>query len=394
MSETDTGTGFWRRFSARALTVVGVILIVVTILAGYLRWQVFDQETFETTAEQLIADDVIRDRISDRTAQILLENVDVEQLIADKLPPEQQALAAPLAASFAVGVNRFTEALFARPRVQDLWVATAGQTQQSVEKILDDDLRLVSTVDGQIVLDLRPIVIEVGDKVAIIGKAASVVPGDKAVIKIVDANKLETAQDLTALFKSIAPWIWVVALACFAGAIGLAAGRRRIEIRAISIGLIVAGLLVLVIRALAGRYLVNDVVPREEAKEAAQHAWDIITQLLADGGWSAILLGVVFLAGAIIAGPSRLGRRAREALSPVFESRWLLYGSLAGFLLLLAWWNPIAQTGRLLYMAVFAGLLVAGAEGLRWVVRNESAAAGTGGSLPPPTPPPADVTAG
>jgi hypothetical protein len=383
----SSGPGFGRKFAARTLTVVGVILIVVTILAGYLRWQVFDQETFETTAEQLIADDVIRDRVADRTAEILLENVDVEQLIADKLPEGQQALAGPLAASFAVGASRFTEALYSRPRVQDLWVATASQTQQQVEKILDDDLRLVSTVDGQIVLDLRPIVIEVGDKVAIIGKAASVIPSDKAVIKIVDADKLETAQDLTALFKSIAPWIWVVAFLCFAGAIWLAVGRRRIEIRAIAIGLIVAGFVVLLLRALAGRYLVNDVVPREEGKEAAQHAWDIITQLLADGAWAAILIGVVFLAGVIVAGPSRLGGRAREFLNPVFESRPLMYASLAGFLLLLAWWNPIAQTGRLLYMAVFAGLLVAGAEGLRRVVRGEGAS--TGAPAPPPPPAPA-----
>jgi hypothetical protein len=393
MSEAATGPGFWRRFSARALTIVGVILVVVTILAGYLRWQVFDQKTFETTAEQLIADDVIRNRVADRTAEVLLDNVDVEQLIADKLPPDQQALAAPLAASFAVGASRFTEALYARPRFQDLWVAAASETQQQVEKILDDDRRLLKTVDGKLVLDLRPIVIQVGDQVAIIGRAASVIPPDRAVIKIVDADKLETAQDATALFKSIAPWIWVVALACFALAIWLAAGRRRIEIRAIAIGLIVAGFVVLIIRALAGRYLVNDVVPREEGKQAAQHAWDIITQLLADGAWSAILLGVVFLAGVIIAGPSRLGRRARDVLSPVFENRWLLYASLAGFLLLLAWWNPIAQTGRLLYMAVFAGLLVAGAEGLLHVVHREAAAEGTAKPPPPPTPP-ADATAG
>jgi len=391
MSQATSGVGFWRRLAARTLTVIGALLIVVTIFAGYLRWQLFDQKTFETTAEQLIADDTIRNRVADRTTEILLENVNVEQLIADKLPEGQQQLAAPLAASFSVGANRFVEALYARPRFQDLWVTAAGQTQKQFERVLDDDLRLVKTVDGKLVLDLRPIVIEVGDKVAIIGKAATAVGEDKAVIKIVDADKLEAAQDATALFKSIAPWIWVVALACFALAIWLAAGRRRIEIRAIAVGLIVAGFVVLVMRALTGRYLVNDLVPHEEGKPAAQDAWNIITQLLADGAWSAILIGVVFLVGVIIAGPSRIGSRARDLLSPVFEKRLYMYAILAGFLLLLAWWNPIAQTGRLLYMAVFAGLLVAGAEGLRYVVRSEGAAERTPGPPPSPTPP-ADAT--
>jgi hypothetical protein len=45
-----------------------------------------------------------------------------------------------------------------------------------------------------------------------------------------------------------------------------------------------------------------------------------------------------------------------------------------GFLVLLAWWNPIAQTSRWLYMLVFAGLLAAGAEALRAVVLRENAA--------------------
>jgi hypothetical protein len=379
----SSGPGFGRKFAARTLTVVGVILIVVTILAGYLRWQLFDQKTFETTAQELIADDTIRSRVADRTAEMLLENVDVEQLVADKLPEAQKPLAGPLAASITLGMTRFTEALYSRPRVQDLWVAAASETQQQVENVLDDDTGPLTTVDGELVLDLRPIVIELGDKVAIIGRAASVIPQDRAVIKIVDADNLETAQDITALFKSIAPWIWVVAFLCFGLAIWLAAGRRRIEIRAIAIGLVVAGLVVLVLRAVAGRYLVNDLVPREEGKPAAQNAWDIITQLLADGAWAAILIGAVVLVGVIIAGPSRLGVRARGLLAPVFENRLYLYSALAGFLLLLAWWNPIAQTGRPLYLAVFAVLLVAGAEVLRRVVRSESALE----APPPPTPP-------
>ncbi len=41
------------------LTVLGAILAIVTILAGYLRWQAFDNETFANTAEELIADPTI-----------------------------------------------------------------------------------------------------------------------------------------------------------------------------------------------------------------------------------------------------------------------------------------------------------------------------------------------
>ena len=384
----DNDPGFFRRFSARLLTIVGALLVVVTIIAGYVRWQAFDRETFETTAEQLIADDEIRTRIAARTSEALLANVDVEKLIAQRLPESQQGLAAPLATTFAASATRLTEELYGRPRFQELWVRAAGETQEQVEKVLDDDTKVLKTVDGKLVLDLRPIVIELGDEVAIIGRAAQAIPGDSGYIAIVEADKLEAAQDATATFKSIAPWIWVVALACFAVAILLVGGRRREEVRAISIGLIVAGVVVLAIRGVAGNYLVDDLVPREEGKEAARNAWDIITQLLADGAWSAILIGLVLLVGVILAGPSWLGQAGRTLLSPILGNRWLLYGSLGGFLLLLAWWNPIAQTSRPLYMAVFAGLLVVGAEGLLRVV-HRAEAADEAASAPPPPPAPA-----
>ena len=125
----DNDPGFFRRFSARLLTIVGALLIVVTIIAGYVRWQAFDRETFETTAEQLIADDEIRTRIAARTSEALLANVDVEKLIAERLPESQQGLAAPLATTFAASATRLTEELYGRPRFQELWVRAAGETQ-------------------------------------------------------------------------------------------------------------------------------------------------------------------------------------------------------------------------------------------------------------------------
>ncbi|HJU49027.1 MAG TPA: hypothetical protein VJ689_12885, partial [Gaiellaceae bacterium] len=53
----------WRRLTARALVVIGVLLIAVTIVASYVRWQAFDNDTFRDTSRELIADDAVRDEI-------------------------------------------------------------------------------------------------------------------------------------------------------------------------------------------------------------------------------------------------------------------------------------------------------------------------------------------
>jgi hypothetical protein len=360
--------GRGRLIAARVLTVLGVILAIVTILAGYLRWQAFDNETFSDTAEELIANPTIRSRVASRLTEDLFTRVDVAAEIAARLPEEQKGLALPLASAIQTGGARVAEELLTRPRVQELWVAAATQAQRQLERVLDDDTGAVSTENGKVVLDLRPIVIQLGDQVAIIGNLAQKLPDDTGRIEIVDADRLELAQDLTRLFKAVAAWIWILPLALWAAAIWLARGRRRIELRAIAIGAILAGVLVLALRGVGGSYIVNDLTPRESGKPAVQATWDIVTSLLADGAWSLVLLGAVALLGVWLAGPSRSATWARGQLAPVF-ARWeLTYGIVAAGLLLLVWWGPIVQTRRWLYMVVFTALLVAGVEVLRRAV--------------------------
>lgn len=360
--------GRGRLIAARVLTVLGVIFAIVTVMSGYLRWQAFDNDTFSNTAEELIANPTIRAQVASRLTEELFTRVDVAAEIEARLPEDQKGLALPLASAIQSGGARVADELLSRPRVQELWVLAATRAQRQLERVLDDDTGAVSTENGKIVLDLRPILIQLGDRVAIIGNIEQKLPDDTGRIEIADANRLELAQDLTGLFKSVAAWIWIFPFALWAAALWLARGRRRIELRAIAVGAILAGVFVLALRSVAGGYLVDDLTPRESGKPAAQAAWDILTSLLADGAWSLVLLGAVALVGVWLAGPSRSGAWARGQLAPVF-ARWeLTYGIIATGLLLLVWWGPIVQTRRLLYMVVFTALLVAGVEVLRRVV--------------------------
>jgi hypothetical protein len=356
---------------AHVLVVLGAIFATVAIASGYVRYQAFDENTFGDTGSDLIADPVIRDEVATTLVEQLFANVDVKAELQAQLPEKQDYLAGPLAAGAQQVADRAAQELLARPRIQTLWRNSLVLAQRQLERVLDDDVGAVQTEGGYVILDLRPLVVQLGDQIAIIGNLAGRLPESAGQVKLLKADQLEQAQDLTQLFKSIAAWIWIVPLALWAVALWLARGRRRTELRAVAWGIVVAGVLVLVGRSVGGGYVVGALSDTAASEEASQNAWDIVTELLKDGAWSAILLGVVTLVGVWLAGPSRSGSAVRGRLAPLL-ARWeYAYGIAAALVLLLVWWGPTAQTRRPLFLLVGIVLLAVGVEALRRITRRD-----------------------
>jgi hypothetical protein len=360
-----------RMWLVRGLVVLGAIFAAISALAGYVRWQVFDEDTFEKTSAQLIADDEIRNQIAARMVDSLFSNVDVEAALQERLPTQQQGLATPLAGAFRALSDRAAQRVLERPRVQELWVRSTVTTQRQLERLLDDDLTAVQTEGGYAVLNLQPLVVQLGDEVAIVGRLAERLPEDAGVIEIMEAEQLEAAQDATQLFKSVAAFIWIVPFALWALAIWLARGRRRQALRMVAIAVALTGLLLLVARRVAGSYVVDDLVVAESVKPAAQDAWDIITALLADGGWMLVGIGLVTLVGVWVAGPTASGTAVRRRIAPYVARPEIAFGGAALLLLLVVWWGPTAQTRRLWYVVILAVLLALGVEALRRAMARE-----------------------
>ena len=358
---------------ARILVVLGALLAAVAAIGGYLRYQVFDDETFEATATEFIADDAIRDEVAASLVDGLFTRVDVAARLENRLPEDQQGLAGPLAASLRAVADSQAQRLLERPRAQALWVEALTRTQQRLERVLDGESTVLDTQDGWLVVNVQPLVVQLGERVAVVGRVGDRLTGDDAVIKVMQTDDLATAQDATALFKFVAAWLWVVPLGLWAIAIWLARGRRRQEFRAVAIAVVCAGALVLLVRAFAGRYVVDALAP-VGSEEAAENAWSILTALLVDGGRTLVAVGLVALAGAWLVGPAARAAAARRRLAPYLERPEYAFGAGAAALLLLAWWGPTAQTQRVGWIIVMAVLLASGIEVLRrTAVRGEPA---------------------
>ena len=294
----------------------------------------------------------------------------MQAALEQRLPEDQAYLAGPLAAGATQVADRAAERLLERPRIQALWIESLVIAQRQLERVLDDDLTAVQTEGGYVVLNLRPLVIQLGDEVAIVGNLASRLPPDAGRIQLMKADQLETAQDLTQLFKSVAAWIWVVPFVLWALALWLARGRRRRELRAVAWAIIAAGVLVLVGRSVGGRYVV-----------------DALSGTAATRGSVARLVGHhhAALAGrCLVRDPARRRRSRRrvarrtEGLGPGFAAA-LRPSSRAGvrlrdhaaLLLLLVWWGPTAQTRRCCSSPSALCSSPLGVEALRRIARRD-----------------------
>ena len=355
----------------RILIVLTSILAALSLLAGYVRYQALDTPTVEDTAGELIADPEIRDEIAATLVDSLYRDVDVAAALQERLPADQQRLAAPLAGALRELSTRAAERLLERPRIQALWVRSVAATHTQLLKLLDDRGTAIRTTNGVVELDLRPLLLALGDQIAIVGNLAQRLPPDAGRIQIMEADQLRTAQRLTHLLDISGRFLWIVTLGLAGIAIWIARGRRRTTLRSLAIGVIVAGLLILVLQRIAGNYVVNDLVPPGTTREAVEDAWQILTSLLADGGRTAIGVGLVALLGTWFAGETRSARASRRELAPLF-ARWeIAFGAAAARMLLLIWWGPTEQVRRPQFVLVFSILLAVGTWALRALTMRE-----------------------
>ena len=385
MSETPTppapaprrGLPRWRIITARTLTVIGILVLVVAVLANYVKRTALDEDNFRGTARALIADDRIRNQVASTLTDQLYSNADVAATLQQRLPDNLQPLAVPIAGLVQNATEAAAKQLLARPRVQDLFVNAASLAQRQFVALLNDDKDVLRTTNGDVVLDFRPLLLKLGERFNV---ADSISP-DAGRITLLHSDQLKTGQRATRALRFVADWIWALALLAWLGAILLVPGRRRLEVRAIAIGILVAGFLILIVRNAAGRYFVDNIVKSDTVRPSAKDAYAIITELLKGAGWTAVILGVVALAGVLLTGPGRRAASARAFLAPHLSGAGIYAVTIGGYLLLL-WWRPTPQFGYWVNIIIFFVLLMIGTEVVRRQLAREHTASEQAAATP------------
>lgn len=371
-----------RALLAWGLLGLGTLILLVGSLTVWVKRQALDTDAWVATSSEFLEDDEIRAALSVYIVDQLYTNVDVEARLEQRLPPDLDGLAAPVAGALREPAQRAVDEFLQRPRVQDLWEDVNREAHEALLRILEDETReAVSTEEGTVTLDLRVFIVNVGEELGFGEELDARLPEDAGQVTVLESDELEAAQDATKAIKALTWLVILAALAAFAGSIWLARDRREM-LRAVGAVFVLVGILLLIIRNAAGSYLVDALAEGESAREAAGSSWIIGTSLLAAVAWALIVYGLVMLLGALLAGPSAYARRVRGAIAPTLRDRPVVaWGALAGVYLLLVLWGPVPALRNWLGVLILGGLVALGFWAFRRVAVGELEAGG-----PPPAP--------
>jgi NADH:ubiquinone oxidoreductase subunit 6 (subunit J) len=369
------------------LLVLGTLVVLIGSLTVWVKRQGLDTDSWVDTSTKLLEDDDVRGALSIYIVDELYANLDPQETLEDQLPENLQGLAGPIAGALrqpaVEGVDRFLQ----RPRVQDLWERANRAAHEALLRVLEDETRAgVSTAGGVVTLDLRTLLVSIGEELGFGEQLDSRLPEGAGQITILKSDQLDAAQTGVKILKVLSWLIVFIAIAFFAGAVWLAR-RRRETLRNVGAAIVLVGIVLLVIRRVVGNYIVDALSSGESVRDAVGSTWLIGTDLLAEVAWALIIYGLVILLGTVLAGPIRYARRARGALAPNFRERpefgWAV---LAGLYLLLILWGPVPALRNWLGVLVLGALIALGFEAFRRVVLSEAEGGETRRLEPPPAP--------
>jgi hypothetical protein len=380
----------WRRILGTILLVVGCVLVPISLSAVWVRNTLLDTDNYVSTVGPLASDPQVQHAIANRITDALFTNVDVEQKVSDALPPKAAFLASPVANGIETAVNGAALRLAESSRFQTLWEKANRRAHEAVVDVLTGGGSRVSTENGTVAINTAQIIDNV--KAKLDARGITIFdgvnpPAGSEQFVLFQSEDLAQVQGLVDLLQTIAWVLPFIALACFAGAIGLSRNRRRtIQRGAIGVAFAVALQLVLL---KAGRNLYLDAVTTKKSTPGAAGAvWDQLTSFLRTSGFAVVALALVIAFAAWVVGPSSAatnlrtwwrralgtsGASATDATTPgpiasfVARSKPLLrgVGAAIAFIVLIAWNHPSALTVLVIGLVLVVYLVI-----LELLVRN------------------------
>ncbi len=323
----------WRRRTVKALLALGALLAFLSVFAIWVERQALDTGEWVNTSGHLIRNATIRTAVGEYLVEQLYENVDVEKELEDILPGDTKELAGPAAGGLRQVAGTGAEKVLETGTAQSLW-ETANQTaHEQLMAVLENKKETVSTANGEVKLNLGSMLTNLAGQIGLAKNLAEKLPADAGQVTILKSDQLKTAQNIVIAIKGLALILSILTFLVFGLAIYLTQGGRWVTVLFSGVALIVAGLLVVVLRKVAGGIVVDQLVKQQNVKPAAEAAWSIGTSLMVSIATTIIIVGVFFAAAGWLSSPTGAARGTRRVIAPALD-RYLPY-CYGGLVLLL-----------------------------------------------------------
>jgi hypothetical protein len=381
--------------------VLACIVLVASVVGLWARRNFLDTGRFVDRAGPLIEEPAVQAALSARITEQVMTLVDPEALFEEVLPERGQLLAVPLNNAVEGFVGDQVQAFVATDGFEQLWTGAIAVAHQSAVRVLRDESEVVTSDDGQITLNLLPVVNAVLARITarspeILGRQVDIpdvtvdeipeaaitrvesalgveLPDDFGQFTVYDDGKLTAVQEGISLFDRLV----VVLLPLGVVLAGLAlwfSPRRRRTLLQLAVGLTVG--MVLVRRV---GFRVQDEVaalpPRPAGQESASLAAEGFLQPLTTFGAWVLAAALVVIAVAVVTADypwavslrrrtaslsaqavAATGERARDEATTVWirEHRDVLLAAGGVFALAVLWVADLSWLGLLLVLALVA----------------------------------------
>lgn len=370
-----TATGEGMRAPAWVIGVLVGLATVVAIWSGLNIWldgQVLNTDQWTESSVELLENDEVRGALSVFLVNEVYERVDVAGELADRLPDDLDGLAAPLA-----GLLRGTAV-----EGVDIILGTSASNAAWREANRTAHETLVVTIrdggDDTTVLELGSLVGAAGSQLGLAEETIALFPDEAGQVVLIQSDSLGLVRQTVKVVDLLATWLLVLSLLLYGLAIWLAGPEWRRTVVYSGVGLVLAGLVLIIVRRVAVAFVVSK-VGDVTLKSAAQAVAEIGTTVLAQVSLAMLINGLVLVLFASLVGPSSRARRIRDAIAPLFlASPWILWGVVAIVFVGLLAFTPNAVFQSWFTVLIAAVAVVIGVE----VVRRQVASDGGGHMAP------------
>ena len=316
----------WKSVLAVVAITLGCVLAPVSVLGVWGANQVSNTDRFVANMTPLISQPPIQQALSAKITAQIISRVDVKALTAQTSAqlttahlPRLAALVTQFEGPIANGINSFIGTVVARavasPAMAALWVNGLRVAHQGVVRVLSGQGNgALDVVNGQVVLNLGPLITQVRDTLTARGLSfAAHIPTINATFPLFAAPNLEKAQSGYRLLLTLKWVLPLLSLVLLAVGIWLARSRRRGLLGA-ALGFAASMLVLAAALAIARGIYLNSVPQSVLPSNAAAAAYDTLVRFIKEALRALLVLGLVVAAGAFLAGPANLAVRTRRGV--------------------------------------------------------------------------------
>src|SRR4051812_22954662 len=147
-----------RRLVVAILLSLATVVAVAAMMALWINRQALNTDAWTDTSGKLLEDKTIQPVLSEYMVNELFTKVDVQGEVRKALPPAAAGLAGPVSGGLRQVADQLAPRLLASPRLQAAWRQANHSAHAQFLRVVDGGSDAVSTTNGEVVLNMRPLV--------------------------------------------------------------------------------------------------------------------------------------------------------------------------------------------------------------------------------------------